>query len=687
MLQQIKADSSGYGLDYIKGLSPYDMLLNTDGSYTNVINDLYQPTLKRYVPMASFPYADWTFNPLREMKNRDIGGKATNARLQAGLTFKILKGLTLDTRAQYEIFNSSRRNLYNEETYKVRSLLNTTSSWTQSTNAIKANLPKGSILDQQRAELRSYNIRNQLNFSRTFGDHDINAIAGMELSSRNMQTFGSPTAYGYNDNTLTVGTFPNGPGGTFFPLKDWMGNNLVFNYVNTFSYTTDRYSSWFGNIAYTYRDKYTISGSARTDASNLISDDPAYRYSPFWSAGASWQLSEETFMRQVNWVDRLALRATYGYNGNVDKSTAFMPLISLNASPDIYTQQYTATIASFGNPTLRWEKVGTINIGMDYSLFHGKLSGKLDVYRKMGMDLIANISIPSVNGTTRQKFNNARMLNRGIELEIGSSSNILGDKIRWRGNLSFAYNDNRITDLYVANYLPSDLTNGGTAAYVQGKNSNTLWAYQYAGIYNLGTDAAPNWQPMIKGADDKTRYALASYPTGNPLTYMAAMGTTVAPYTAGFTSQFSVYDFDLSFIITGKFGHVFRHNSFNYPILWNGKLLPNARLSEVMNGDPMKIVPLPMNANEPSYYFWANIVSYMDYLTDNAGHIRMQEVNLTYNVPPTALRRTGIRNAQLYAQGNNLFILTSNRYHEDPEYPLGTIRPQPKFTFGFKLTF
>src|SRR5699024_4069986 len=146
--------------------------------------------------------------------------------------------------------------------------------------------------------------------------------------------------------------------------------------------------------------KYTRSASARTDASNLISDDPKYRYAPMWSVGGRWQVGKEDFLSSVDWLDNLGLRVTYGYNGNVDKSTAFMSLVNMNTTPNVYTNDLVATISSFGNPTLRWEKTGMTNIGADFSMLSGKLFGKVDLYNKHGKDLIADLSIPSINGTT-----------------------------------------------------------------------------------------------------------------------------------------------------------------------------------------------------------------------------------------------------------------------------------------------
>src|SRR5699024_4186858 len=125
------------------------------------------------------------------------------------------------------------------------------------------------------------------------------------------------------------------------------------------------------------------------------------------------------------------------------------PLVNMNTTPNVYTNDLVATISSFGNPTLRWEKTGTTNIGVDFSMLSGKLFGKVDLYNKHGKDLIADLSIPSINGTTKQKLNNAEMVNRGIEIELGTRLPIRGSDIVWSGNLAFSYNHNKITKLFV----------------------------------------------------------------------------------------------------------------------------------------------------------------------------------------------------------------------------------------------
>ena len=448
-----------------------------------------------------------------------------NYRVQGGFTVRFLEGLTYDTKFQYERYNTHYTDIYNENTFAVRQHINTTSTWDKETNEITANLPKGGIKDESDETIQSYNFRNQINFDRTFkGRHALNVIIGTEISQRIEETTDYARTYGYNDETLSVGVFPNGESGTI----GWMGwSNGTFDYTNSYTYTTDRYFSLYANAAYTLDEKYTLSGSVRTDASNLITDDPKYRYAPFWSVGLGWQISKENFMQDIAWIDRLNIRATYGYNGNVDKSTSFRPLISVNSTQNTYTHDFTASIQSYGNPDLRWERTGTWDVGIDYSFLGGKLAGKVDIYSKLGKDLMASMSIPSVNGTSTQSLNAAKMTNRGIELEVGTQLPVYGDKIVWTGNLNFSYNKNKIQELYKATYQAYELYGGGTSAYVEGYDANTLWVFEYAGIENRGSVENPDWQPVVKGANGET-YDFTGWTPGNGLDYLKNAGTKVA---------------------------------------------------------------------------------------------------------------------------------------------------------------
>lgn len=207
-----KNDNSGIGLP---DMSPYEMLVDEKGDLIRYSNYVDLNYVDRNVPIEKFPYSDWSWNPIEEMNNRELITTNTNARVQAGLTVKFWEGLTFDSRIQYEMIDSYTHNYYNENTYTVRNTVNAASSWDKETNEVTANLPTGGFLDQNRSRYDVLTIRNQLNFNHTFAEkHAIAFVAGIETIDRTYQYFGYPRTYGYNDETLSVGNFPNGIGGT-----------------------------------------------------------------------------------------------------------------------------------------------------------------------------------------------------------------------------------------------------------------------------------------------------------------------------------------------------------------------------------------------------------------------------------------------------------------------------------------
>lgn len=671
----------------LPALSPYEMLVDSKGDYIRYSGGISLNYLNRHVPTDSFPYADWTWNPVEDLYARELTSASSLARLQAGLTFKIIDGLTVDAKAQYEMIQGRTHNYYTEQTYLVRSTVNTAASWNQSTNQVTMNLPKGGFLDQSTSQRNVLTLRGQVNFNRTFaGRHAVAAIAGFETIDNVYQTFGHPRTYGYDDNSLSVGTFPNGVGGSgALTIRNWQGSAQTFGYTNSFSYLTDRYFSAFANASYTFDGKYTLSGSVRTDASNLITDDPKYRYAPFWSVGASWQLGKEEFIKNVSWLDLLTLRATFGYNGNVDKSTTFKPLINPSASPSTLTHEYTATMASYGNPALRWERTRTFDVGVDFAALGNKLHGKIDVYQKHSLDLIASVSLPAVQGTSSMSMNSGEIDNRGIELEIGSTIPI-NRNIVWDGALMFAWNRNRIASLnYYPSYAYQLVYSGGSYAWMEGYDMNTMWSYKYGGIENRGTETVPDWQPTLVGKDG-VHQTFASWPSGDAMNISYDMGTTVAPVNVAFSTSLKLYDFDISLMLTGKFGHVFRRESFNYPGI-SGRSIPNAKYSEIIDCDPAERIHLPMKDNETRLYFWDRFWGYVDYLTENASFIRMQEIDVAYNLPKSATAWLGVNSLKLFVQASNPFSIYFNKWNEDPEFPRGSAPLQSAYMFGVKCNF
>lgn len=692
---------NGVSLNDLSQLSSYDMLKNEDGSLTDLSHLKHNlVALDALTNLSNYPYGgDISYNPITEINNRDRTTKSLMARVQAGLSLQIVKGLSWDSKIQFEMINSEDRNEYNENTHDVRRTIIGTSTqnfWFNGPDGeVTQNLPSGGVLELSDRSLSSYNWRNQVNYDRVFSEkHQVNFVGGTELREIKVKSTINPTIFGYDDLSLNSAVTPTDIESReswipFIPVGDlFVEYPFEYNTQHIFNEATEKYFSYFANASYTYNGKYTATGSFRTDASNVITSNPEIRYSPFWSAGLGWQAHKESFMAGVNWLDRLNVRATYGYNGNVDRSTSAIPLISRDPIASTVTGEYTTSISSHGNPLLGWEKTRSYNIGFDFSTMQSKLFGSLDVYNKKGGDLIVSESIPSVNGTTTQVFNNGEMINKGFELTLGTSLPIKNDDIVWSGTLNYSYNDNKITSFFKTDYLDFELTSDDrTLGYVEGYDANTIWSYTYSGLNDVG---AGTTQPTIVGQGGENVALSSSVISGNAIEFMNPEGTTVAPTLINMRNSFKIYDFNLSFIVGAKLGHKFRRTTFNYEPLWFGVTPIQATVSEVLdpNLDPSKVVPMPNEEHPDSRLFrYATYTPYLDYVIADAGHIRFQEINLAYNLPSETVEKWGINSLVFYLQGNNIGTILFNEYGEDPEYLYRTVKPQSSFTIGFNLNF
>lgn len=670
----------------IKRLQPYDMLVDSDGKL-NDLNHLYyyKPIFDTMIPTEQFPYEDWSYNPVQELSQRDFTTKELNARVQLGLDLKLMEGLKFSSKISYEHMIRNEKDIYKENSFTMRRMVNETSSWLTNGGVVTPNMPEGAGMSEVTTKITYYNWRNQLSFNKTFNEkHAFNFVAGTETSQNIIDRTNHADIFGYEyEDRLAVGRLLN-------PYESstamWLGWPITYaNYsypirlddLNSYKYNTTRLWSMFANLSYTFNDKYTLSGSFRNDASNIVAPDSKYRYAPFWSAGGTWQISKEDFMSDLNWINRLTLRATIGEGGVSNDLVSYLTLMSVNPVADQYTKETTGSISRFGNPDLRFERTRTINVGLDFAMFGSKLNGSLEVYNKLGTDLIITESLPSVAGASNMDLNKGEMVNKGFEITLGTAIPIVGKDIQWFGNLNFSYNNNEITKMNRTAYHQSELTAGGNRAYSEGLDANTLWSFKYGGEKNYGTEEDPVMVATVIGKDGEHFPMNTWLPGTDAREHMVSEGSLIAPYIAGFRNSFKIYDFNLSFLFTGKFGHEYRRHGFNYTSS------PNDLYTEALNAGPDEMVPV--FSLDPGAYFYDRYHQEMSYLTASASHIRFQELNLTYNLPRRISSKLGLGMVQVYAQGNNLGTIVWNDYNEDPEYPIGTIKPQATYTLGLRV--
>lgn len=681
-LQYNKQTSSGATPAELRSLSPYETLLNPDGTYSVNLNTFNREVLSG-LPLNDFPYSDLSYNLLREVRGRDFKTQDYNARIQTGFNIRIIPGLNFDTKLQYERGKTETDKYYSDDTFYVRNMVDQNLEYFPDTRTVgRQFLPKGGIGQNSTANAASYVFRNQLNFVRDFGvKHSINAIAGMEISQYRTDTRDNPWLYGYYPDKLQTTVPPYGYGSSaeqIIGLDGW--ETELPGGATVPGYGLDRYISYYGNAAYTYDRKYTISGSIRTDASNYITKISSLRWEPLWSVGGLWNIKGERFAENINWLDRLSLRVTHGRNGNVEKTTSTNTLLTVSTSPSITTGTITAVISDNGNPTLRWEKTTTTNVGIDYVLFKGKLNGKIDWYNKKGTDITGTIALAAATGTTSQKFNNAGITNRGIEVELGTQLKLPGIPVTYSTSLNYAYNKNVVNNLYYPSLTAAQMLDIPNAV-VQGRPINPVYSFTYAGtIDGVPQVAGPNGQPGTFNSDALTR--------GLGAQFLNYEGSAIPPHTAGWYSTFGYRNLSLSVLFIGKFGGVYRNDTYNYNFAYVGsrKTIANRYISDVYAGRT-DIPPFP-KANETNLYLWDRYVPYLSGLVESSSYIECKEVMLNYTLPPSVMGKTRLRNVKLFAQLRDLgLVWTANEKGYNPDWLPGTDRPLATCTFGVNIRF
>ncbi len=679
---------------FIYRLKPYSMLQNAQGQ-PQVVNQVTDPigfnssnafTIEQRMKWG---LGDESFYPLKQLNLIENNTNSIYARLQAELKYNIIPGV--DVSISYQLENSYSYNkvlIHPDEPLLVKKvndfiLPQRDTGYNILTNPDGTlinpvyNIPLGGAITESRNDFSSYTIRGLINVNKNIRhDHNIAAVAGIERR-QSKATGNHFTKYGYDDNSLQfvdidIQRLKSVPGilgpaaSSYFDLSDG------------YSYTLDRFVSAFGNAAYTFRGKYVTSGSIRIDATNLFGTDPKNLYRPMWSGGVSWIASNEPFVQQLGFVDYLQTRITYGINGNIPKNNGpFM--IATNGTNFLNNLPYNK-ITTPANNQLRWEKTAITNLGIDFTLLHSRISGKVDYYKKKSTDLLGDQAINPVQGFQTALVNTASMTNNGWELQL-TSKNVSTPRFEWSTTLSYAYNKNKITKVTLISNNTSPLSIASNNPFVEGDPYGAMYSFRFGGLTHDGGQIQL-LDPNGKIAPDKDHTDL------NMIYYS---GTTRPVSTGAFSNNFSYKGFDLNFMFVFYLGQVARQSM---PLASKGVYRFDKRLESSWKqpGDEAT-THIPNVIADYTGYGYTN--SYYRYFLDvnvfDAGYIKLRDVSLRYTFSPKAIRNWGIvRGLQLTANARNVWTITRNHEGIDPEAFSGetrTLPVMPSYSFGLNLDF
>jgi TonB-dependent starch-binding outer membrane protein SusC len=657
-------------------LYPYAQLADNNGNALSIVKDY----AAAYTDTAGGGrFYNWKYKPLDELKFADNKNKLADNLFKVGIKYTILQGLSTELQYQYEKANTIATNYYSEETYFARNLVN---RFTQpSSSATVFPIPRSGILQQTNGYLTSHRLRGQTNYSHNWADvHDVAAIAGAEINEI-VNEGNRSTVYGYNKQNTTSQNVNNAATYTINPA----GSTQIPTTLS-YSKTTDRYVSYFGNAAYTYKSRYTISLSGRIDKSNLFGVNTNQKSVPLYSTGASWNISKERFYHFAL-IPFLKLRTTYGYNANINKSvTAFTTLRQTTNS--IYSGNPFALISNPGNPELRWEKIRMINLALDFALKNQVLTGSLEFYFKKGIDLFGNAPIPPSTGLITYTGNNAETKGHGVDITLNGK--IINQKdFKWQAYLLFSYAIDKVTSYNVkatpATYFVSGEGNRGSFVPLAGKPLFAVYSYPWAGLDPSTGDP----QGYLNKQISKNYAAIVSSMTVDSMKFNGPARPT---YYGSLRNSFSFKGITLSANIIYKLNYYFRRSSIGYSGLytsWGGHRDFVNRWQKPGDENVTNVPSIqfpPLNNNRETFY--AN----SEALVEKGDHIRLQDITISYDLNNTKWFKSDVR-FHLYCYINNVGILwRANKQGLDPDvYMSGNYSqafPQPlTVSFGIKTIF
>jgi len=602
----------------------------------------YNPTTSVYDPENSVSggysrtIAMSYYNPVAMINERNCENQDDNfgGNVRATLNIKSVPGL------KWENFLSLNREKYTEDTYYTHFY---PSKIGVNGNAYISNFQQD---DTQ--------FESTLNYSKEFGKHTLQALLG----------------YTYQYQCSKTSSMDN----SGFDVDDYLTNNIgAGSYLSSGkaemnSYKEDNtYIAYFARIMYNYDQKYLASVSLRRDGSSRFGNNNKWGWFPAASIG--WRINKENFLKDVNWLDDLKLRAGYGVTGNQDFSNYKSLILMSTAGYCYYNGAWIHTYqpASNANPNLQWEKKSEFNIGLDFAILNNRLTGTIDYYNRKTSNLLYNYTVPTPPYVYDTMFTNVgEVSNTGIEFTL-TAVPVKTKDFEWNTTVTASHNTNKLNK-----FTNEEFTNGTykvgwstsgacyTQRLIEGKSLGTFY-----GPVWLGTDA--NGSDMLKdqGTDGSV-----------PEEKWEEIGNAYPDVTLGWSNTFKYKKFDLGFSLRASLG------------------------SDILNNYAMEYENLSSIGlrNISSKWldhtdFTSTTYKYSSKYIEDASYLKLDNISLGYT---TNFKSNFVKKLRLSFTAQNVFCIT--KYSGvDPEVALSGLEPgieslsyyprTTEITLGVNVTF
>ncbi|HNV65973.1 MAG TPA: TonB-dependent receptor [Bacteroidales bacterium] len=564
-------------------IKPFTPIRNDDGTYNLII-----PENANANPRATAEY-----DPQWEKQYR----LNTNGFLE----YQIIKGLTAKTANSIELTDGEGVRYWSPEANYGETL---------------------GYLQTSRTKYVLLTTSNTLNFDKEFGSHNLSIVGGQEASK-----------FDYNEYYIvSPNVDPNIP----FPNTATSDDDDADYYETAYTIM-----SFFGVARYNYDNKYYLQASLRTDGSSRFGSKN--RWGTFWSVGASWNIHKEHFMDNVEFINMLKLRGSYGISGNFN--------IGNYAQYGLYgAGQYNGNSVMVptqpSNPDIGWENNTGYNAGLDFALFD-RITGSFDVYSRKTLDMLLAYPLSRTSGFSSITTNIGSIKNEGIEFMLDGTL-ITGNNFEWSAGFNVAHNNSTILDLGKdEQFIPGN----NRLVHKVGEHLYSFYLYDYAGVNPANGDAM--W--YNENGELTNNYAQAR---------RIIAGTPEPKLTGGINTKLAAYGVTLDVNLEYKWGNLVSIEENRYANS-DGYSWPNTGANTQLDywTTPGQIArnPKPIANNTTS----SNGYRSTRWLYDGS-YLRLKNITLSYNLPRAVVNKMKMQNLRVYASAVNLYTFHNVDFW-DPE--------------------
>ncbi|SFM81473.1 TonB-linked outer membrane protein, SusC/RagA family [Chitinophaga sp. YR627] len=562
------------------------------------------PNMPLYDNQGKLAWSQGFNNPLALLK-REYNGNTTNFIANANLRYTVIKDLNVKVNLGYTTTQLEQNTTLPASSQNPAN--NPTSSANFTTN-----------------KTQNYIVEPTIDYTRDLGQGKLNVMVGGTIQ-RSLANGNYIAGSNYSSEAL---------------LHTLIGAGLTtVSYNNYFDY---KYASLFGRINYDYQQKYLLNATFRRDASSRFGPENAI--ANFGAIGAGWLFTQENFVADnIDWLSFGKLRVSYGTTGNDQiVNYIYLPLLS---SAGTYQGQTALARATLPNPGVKWETTRKLDLALELGFLKDRIMLVADYYRNRSSDQLLSAALPTQAGYNSYTVNlPAVVQNSGLELEL-NTTNFKRRHFSWTTSFNVTFPKNKLIS------FPGIEKSFYATSYLIGEPIDLIRRYVYTG-YDPAT-GIPQYADLNKdGAIDFNNDRQVIHP-----------GT---PFFGGLNNSFTIHQFDFSFFF--QFNH--RNgstNSFSTPVGSSRSNQNSSLLDRWRNPGDAATYPAATSTSGTPIYMAYTQYSSSTAMWGDASYLKLRSASLAYNLPSEWLRKIKASNFKVYAEAQNLFTWSKNKYIFDPE--------------------